>query len=110
MTEIILIPWEDENYRGWYCDFNGRLCWKSGYSAGRNIDTDIVEANYYNLDDDDIAWQESPIPLSKYSVKPEDEYDIEADERAEEAEEGREAAKERRYYGRYLNSLREDWN
>lgn len=112
MTEIIQIPWAAENYRGHYCDFNGRICFKSGYIAARHSPTELIEAWYYEHDDDDdaVPWDESPIPLSKYSVKAEDEYDVEADERAAEREAEVEEKRELRQLRRYFEHIREDWN
>lgn len=103
------IPWEDDYYRGWYCE-NGTIPWKAGYLPERNFPPEYIKAWYHATTDETIPWDESPIPLSSYSVKPEDEYSVEADENAERAQDNRDADKERRMWGRYYEKMQEEWN
>ena len=79
------IPWQDPSYRGWYSPNGSTLLWKAGPLPGRDMPPEYIEAWCYHTDDDTYEWNENPYPISKYSVKPKDEYDIRPDERAEKA-------------------------
>ncbi len=63
--------------RGWYCE-NGKLVWYSGECS--SLSEEEIEAFYYNTPDEFIDWIDEP---EHYDWG--DTYDIDEDERFEDA-------------------------